>query len=194
MSVSTLEAPVHPEASRCNGESLYEVVDGHRVELPPTSTLANRTAGELYLHLATFVKRHGLGRANIETLFIIDPRRDLRRRPDVSFVSNERWPPDRAVPNVGDWHVVPDLAVEVISPNDLFHEVIAKMREYFRYDVRQVWLVLPNDQEVHIHQKGKQPFVLTMTDELDGGEQLAGFRLPLATLFQESTLAEAAKP
>jgi Uma2 family endonuclease len=194
MSVSTLEAPVHPEASRCNGEGLYEVVDGRRVELPPMGIIATMVSSILHARMCIYADDRRLGRAISECLFVLDSRRDIRRRPDVAFVSKERWPYERPLPDSGDWHVVPDLAVEVISPNDLFHEVIAKMREYFRYDVRQVWLVLPNDQEVHIHQKGKQPFVLTMTDELDGGELLAGFRLPLATLFQESTLAEAAKP
>jgi Uma2 family endonuclease len=55
----------------------------------------------------------------------------------VAFVSTERWPLERPIPEDGDWEVVPDLAVEVTSSHDLWDEVLAKMHEYFEKGVRQ---------------------------------------------------------
>ena len=80
-----------------------------------------------------------------EMLFVLDAEHNLRRRPDVAFVSTARWPLDRALPETGDWDVVPDLAVEVISPNDVFKDVLAKVREYFHYGVQVVWVIAPRN-------------------------------------------------
>jgi Uma2 family endonuclease len=128
-----------------------------------------------------------------EMLFILDAVRDLRRRPDVAFVSSERWPLDRAVPDSGDWEVVPDLAVEVVSPNDLFADVLAKMEEYFRCGVGQVWIVAPTHAKVFVYDSPIRVRILAPPDELDGGTIVPGFRLPLSDLFTRHTqpMAEA---
>ena len=114
-------------------------------------------------------------------------RCDLRRRPDVAFVSTARWPLDRLIPEAGDWEVVPDLAVEVVSPTDTMEEVLAKMHEYFEKGVRQVWIVVPMRQQVHVFDSPTRSRILAAVDELDGGELLPGFRLPLARLFQRQS-------
>jgi Uma2 family endonuclease len=80
--------------------------------------LASRLHGRLY----PYVEDKGLGTSVTAMLFVLDAEHDLRRRPDVAFVSAARWPLDRALPGTGDWDVVPDLAVEVISPNDVFKD------------------------------------------------------------------------
>src|SRR5437899_12541857 len=87
-----------------------------------------------------------LGTVLIEGLFILDSEGDLRRRPDVAFVSAERWPLDRPIPEDGDWEVIPDLAIEVTSTYDLWDGVLAKMHEYFDKGVRQVWIVVQKRQ------------------------------------------------
>jgi Uma2 family endonuclease len=183
--LSTLQTPaaVAPE------EPLYEVVNGQKVELPPMSIYASSVTTELGGHMRLFAQTHQLGRVVIEGLFILDPVTDLRRRPDVAFVSAAKWPLDRLLPQVGDWQIVPDLAVEVLSPNDILHDVFAKMREYFRYGVQQVWLVLPVDQEIYLYDSPTTPRVLTAADELDGGTLLPGLRLPVGSLFEQAPAA-----
>jgi Uma2 family endonuclease len=118
-------------------------------------------------------------------LFILDAEHDLRRRPDVAFVSARRWPLERKIPLTGDWAIIPDLAVEVISPNDLFEAVIAKVGEYFRVGVQQVWLVIPLVQEVYVYESPTSIRLLTISDELEGGQLLSGFRMPVGNLFSE---------
>jgi Uma2 family endonuclease len=91
--------------------------------------------------LYPYVEDKGLGTSVTAMLFVLDAEHDLRRRPHVAFVSAARWPLDRALPGTGDWDVVPDLAVEVISPNDVFKDVLAKVCEYFHYGVQVVWVI-----------------------------------------------------
>lgn len=176
--------PTTATAGSVKEEPLYEVVNGQKVELPPMSIYAAWVASRIDRRMGSHVETHGLGTVVVEGLFILDPARDLRRRPDVAFVSAASWPLDRPLPETGDWELVPDLAVEVVSPNDVFQEVLAKMREYFRLGVKQVWIVLPVDQEIYVYDSPRTPRVLTVDDELDGGVLLPGLRLPLGSLFQ----------
>lgn len=180
---ATLDPPA-VTAVAVKEEPLYEIVNGQRVELPPGSIYATWVASRLQRRIGPFAETHALGTVVTEGLFILDPVKDLRRRPDVAFVSVEKWPLDRPIPESGDWEVVPDLAVEVVSPNDVFQDVFAKMRDYFRLGVKQVWIVLPVDREIYLYNSPKDPHVLIAEDELDGATLLPGLRLPVASLFQ----------
>ena len=79
---------------------------------------------------------------------------------------------------------MPYLAVEVVSPNDLFQDVIAKMNEYFQVGVQQVWIIVPSQKQIHVYDSPTVSRILSETDELDGGTLLPGFRLPVAKVFQ----------
>jgi len=167
-------------------EPLYEIVNGQRVELPPMSAYATWLASRLHGRLWPYAEDKGLGTSVTEMLFVLDAEHNLRRRPDVAFVSTTRWPLDRALPETGDWDVVPDLAVEVISPNDVFKDVLAKVREYFHYGVQVVWVIAPEERQVYVYDAPTHVRILTGQDELMGGEVVPGFRLPLGQLFQHA--------
>jgi len=167
-------------------EPLYEIVDSHRVDLLPISAYATWLASRLHGRLWPYAEEQALGASVTEMLFILDAERDLRRRPDVAFVSASRWPLDRALPNTGDWDVVPNLAVEVISPHDVFKDVLAKLREYFHYGVQLVWVIAPEEQQVYVYDSPTHVRIFEANDTLTGGEVVPGFSLPLARLFQRS--------
>ena len=120
-------------------------------------------------------------------LFILDAQRDLRRRPDVAFVSAARWPRQQELPETGDWDVVPELAVEVLSPNDAVKDVLAKVREYFRYGVQVVWVIAPEEQQVYMYTSPTQVRILTVSDTLAEERLFPGFHLPLVRLFPRAT-------
>lgn len=175
-----------PRASLSNPEALYEVVDGRVRELPEMGALAQMVSLWLCNLIQTHLQRRRLGVAVYEMVFILDAERNLRRRPDVAFVSFERWPADRLLPEEGDWEVVPDLAVEVISPNDLVKDVNRKIADYFRYGVRQVWLVDPLQRQVTIYDAPTRVRILTAEETLEGGEVLPGFATPIVPLFRRT--------
>ena len=107
----------------------YEVVNGVLVEEPPLGVREVNIATILTTRLGYFVLTRKLGRMATEGLFVLQTDPQLRRRPDVAFVSAERWPLSQPVPANAAWDVVPDLAIEVISPTDRAIEVLDKVAE-----------------------------------------------------------------
>src|SRR5262245_37535708 len=115
-----------PSSDAVSSDALYEVVDGIVVE-KPMSALATLITFQLAKRLDTHVAPHRLGTVVPEMLFILDEAANLRRRPDVAFVTADQWPIDRLPPAQGDWPIAPALAVEVLSPGNTFGEVLSKM-------------------------------------------------------------------
>ena len=191
MSIATMPEPkAAATVAVMNGDELYEIVNGERVEVPPMSAYSTLLGSRLFGAIFPIAENNKIGTAICEALFILDPVADLRRRPDVAFISKERWPLDRPVPEAGDWLVVPDLAVEVISPNDTLENFLEKLEEYFKYKVKQVWVVLPRRREVMVYTSAAEHRTLTLDQELDGGDILPGFRLKLAELFNQPLAAK----
>ncbi len=90
------------------------------------------------------------------------------------------------IPRTAAWAVIPDLAVEVVSPSNAAEHVTEKIEEYFEVGVRQVWVVFPNQRKIYVYSSPSSVRILTQDDELDGGDVLPGFRLAVATLFDEA--------
>jgi Uma2 family endonuclease len=191
----SVESPPIVTESRSNGspsslpitvddDILYEVVDGKIVEKEMGSR-EFEIAGILDQYLGMFARTHRLGRALIEFIFRIDQAKNLQRRPDVAFVSHASWPVHRRVPDVAVWDMVPDLAIEVVSPSNTANLVHEKIHEYFEAGVTRVWVVYPGRKEVYVYASPTQIQVLQVGQELDGGDLVPGFRLPLAALFED---------
>jgi Uma2 family endonuclease len=162
----------------------YEVVDGEIREKtfePRESEIASLLLGYLF----SLVRARRLGRLLLGALFRIDQTRDLQRRPDVAFISNEKWPFNRRAPNVNAWEIVPDLAIEIVNSTDSAAEVQTTIHDYFDAGVSKVWVVYPEHKNIYVHASPTKIQVLQLGDELDGGDLLPGFRLPLSALFED---------
>jgi Uma2 family endonuclease len=194
-SVSSMESsPIVPENGTSESQSsilvsvpddmLYEVVDGKIVE-KILGVFEADIATLLIRFLAPFVAAHRLGRVLGETIFRIDQAKSLQRRPDVAFVSDARWPAHRKPPKVAVWDMVPDLAIEIVSPSNTADHVQEKIHEYFTAGVSRVWVVYPGQQEVYVYATATQVQIVPLGQDLDGGELVPGFRLPLTALFED---------
>jgi Uma2 family endonuclease len=169
----------------------YEVVDGQVLENPPMGAKESVLAGLFAELMAPFARARGLGRVIPETLFLIDRARSLKRRPDVAFVSDSRWPLRRRVPQTEAWDVVPDLAVEVVSETNSANSVVIKLEEYFQAGVRRVWVIYPVVGKVYVYDSAAAVRILQIGDELDDADLLPGFRVALSTLFEEGDEGQA---
>jgi Uma2 family endonuclease len=105
-----------------------------------------------------------------------------QRIPDVAFVAATRFPVEGEPEGI--WPMAPDLAVEIISPNDLYERVISKVEEYLAGGVRQVWLISPEHKSVTIYHAPTHTTILTEADDLVSEELLPGFRCRIADLFR----------
>ncbi len=167
-------------------EPLFEIIDGQKVELPPMSAYACRIASRLGTEVNSFSKISQLGEAVVEVLFRLPLPVERNRRPDMAFVSYQRWPKSQPQPFAENaWNVVPNLAAEVVSPNEKADDLMGKIAEYFQAGVEAVWVVYPGQQVVHVFQSWTAMQILTRADVLEGGGVLPGFRLPLTELFPE---------
>jgi Uma2 family endonuclease len=165
-------------------DMLYEVVDGQiKEKMVGAREIAIATL--LIEFLAPFLRAQRLGKVFGEMVFRINISKDLQRRPDVAYVSKSRWALDRPVPDTAAWDVVPDLAIEVVSRTNAAVDVQAKIEEYFEAGVSRVWVIYPKQKKIHIYVSTTEIHVLQLGDELDGGDLIPGFRLPLAALFED---------
>ena len=170
-------------------DDLYEIIDGERVALVHNAYGA-WIVSRLAFPLANFTRAKQLGWSINHALFHMPAPINRDRRPDVAFVSYDRWAKDRPIPRTDNaWNVVPNLAVEVVSPTDSAEELELKVAEYFRAGVQLVWVVYPMQSKIHVYQAPTQIGVLTNADTLDGGSVVPGFRLALAGLFTETAVA-----
>lgn len=91
--------------------------------------------------------------------------------------------PDRRLPREAVPHLVPDLAVEVLSRSNTPTEMRRKLREYFQAGVRLVWYIDPASRTVTIYHDEHDAVALHEHEMLTGDEVLPGFELPVRQLF-----------
>jgi len=134
--------------------------------------------------LENFVEQQALGVVTgAETGFHISRNPDTVRAPDVGFVSAERV---SEPPTKGFFQGAPDLAVEVLSPNDRASELLAKVQDWLGAGCRAVWVIDPATQTVSVYALPNEITVYNLSDELTGGDVLPGFSVPIARIFASS--------
>jgi Uma2 family endonuclease len=107
----------------------------------------------------------------------------MLRIPDVSFISKDRFPGGK-LPKDRVFAIVPDLAVEILSPGNTVAEMDRKLREYFTAGTRLVWYVDPPTRTVRVWTSLTEMVELDESGVLEGGDVLPGFRLPIAEWFR----------
>lgn len=174
-------------AERRKPRGTYEVVNGEIVGARPMSFYAGEIANRLNAELTFYGRQCGLGRPRMDAAFVLPLPEDKtrNRKPDVAFVTFERWPEDRPLPFRGNAiDVVPDLAVEVVSPTDRADAVIQKALEYLRAGARLVWVIFPSVRQLYAyHDRTQPPRVFSEGEALEAPDVLPGFSVPLALLF-----------
>ena len=186
MNSATVREPVIAPVASDDDEVLYEIIDGQRIGLPPMSVLSVWIASQLLTYIGTYGRTQDLGRVLSEALFHLPLPADRNRRPDLAFVSYQRWAKNRPLPPLDNaWNVLPNLVVEVVSPTDRAEDLLQKVAEYLDAGVTVVWVIYPRCQQVYVYESSTNVRALTRADELDGGTVLPGFRLQLGELFLE---------
>jgi len=173
-------------------EQLLQAQDLGRCELVQGELLLRTLTGfehgcvvmRITTELYSFVKQNALGEvAGVRTGFQISHHPDTVRVCNIGFIRAQRVPTSVVK---GFFQGPPDLAVEVLSPEDRAGKVMAKVQDWLRAGCRAVWVVDPDCQTVTIYDDQQRTATLTTSDELVGGDLVPGFRLPVAEIFKSS--------
>jgi Uma2 family endonuclease len=112
-------------------------------------------------------------------VFPDDP--DKVRIPDFSFTRKERLPKEGRAK--GHARVAPDLAVEVVSPNDRPKDLSDKIRDFQAAGIPLIWIVYPVTRSVEIHRLDGSTSVRQVGEVLSGEDVLPGFEVEVSKLF-----------
>lgn len=165
-------------------EALYELIRGDLYIMTPANTQHGFYASRIVAALLNFVEQYNLGKVfTAEAGFVIKPEPEPTvRAPDVAFVHKDRFPPEDQ--QGGFWALAPDLVVEIISPSESANAIQEKVNDYLQAGTHLIWLVYPRLQNVVEYRSLQQIRQIGPEGELEGGDLLPGFRLPMRTLFR----------
>lgn len=138
-------------------------------------------AQRIAMALGTWVAARELGEVVGESGFTLERDPDTVVAPDVAFLRADRLPPPER--DVGFVPAAPDLAVEVVSPSQSLRRVEEKVRIYLRAGTPLVWVAHPGKRTVTVYAPDAEPRTLSKREELDGGDVLPGFALPVSEIF-----------
>jgi Uma2 family endonuclease len=158
-----------------------ELVRGVLVVREPAGYTHGDVTVRITVAIANYVFAHQLGRVfAAETGFTLARNPDTVRAPDVAFIRTERL---LDPPPLGFAELAPDLAVEVLSPDDRAGEVLAKVADWLKAGCRLVWVVDPQRVVARVYRADGGEAHLAAGDAFDGEDVLPGFTLQLEGIF-----------
>lgn len=160
----------------------YELVNGELV-VGNSGAKHGYITSTLMIVLGGYVRSQKLG-VMLDSSTAFNMKAGNKRSPDISFVSKDRLQGLQELPN-GFLQGAPDLAVEVLSPNNTVEEIHNKIVEYFENSAKLVWVVNPQEKYVLVYRSTEPNRLLKSGDDLDGEDVVPGFTFPVAELFQK---------
>jgi len=169
-----------------NENKYFYLIDGELYYDMPPGGQRGRLALGIGLYLRLYIDKHDLGIATVETGYHPPDGRHTVLGPDVAFISKARAPqpfPKKFVP------LMPDLAVEIVSPTDSIAEVRRKAQVYLDNGAVLVWIVRPADTGVDVCRASEGAELniefVGRGGCLSGEDVLPGFELELTRLFPD---------
>jgi Uma2 family endonuclease len=166
-----------------SGDVRYELDDGRLIVMPPPGDIHGAVQSNVVTQLKIQGEFRGLGRARTEVGLVLRRNPDRLTGPDAVFITAALLPLRRSTE--GYLETIPELVVEVRSPNDTGAEVQAKVDEYLAAGVRVVWIADPENQTVIAHRANQPAQAFGPADKLTVPDVIPGFQVAVADLFRE---------
>jgi Uma2 family endonuclease len=161
-----------------NQGRLFELIDGEIVEKMPTVE-HGYIALNIGFAFKTYLLQHPIGIATVESHHQIPEDILNSYIPDVSVILGTEKPFTRK----GAAPYMPDIAVEIKSPDDSLKQLRDKAHYYLAHGAQIVWIVLPAQSIVEVYMTDDE-MVVGIEEILTGGEVLPGFKLDVKAIFE----------
>lgn len=162
-------------------EPASEFACGRVLQKPMPNWEHSTIQGFLAAMLFQFLDATHLGRILPEFRCIFGPPGSERTYvPDLSYVARERLTGDRYLQSA------PDLAIEILSPDQHMAHFLDKIQFYLLYGVRLVWVIDPATSTVTVQAPNQEARVLGSGDLLTGGDVLPGFSVAMDDIFAQA--------
>lgn len=157
-----------------------ELIRGEVVERTPATFGHGEVTLNVMYALKSYAIEHGGRAATNDPGIVLERGPDTVRAPDGAYYAADRVdaPAER-----GFSAAVPDLVLEVVSPDDRRGEVVAKAGAWLQAGVRVVWVVWPATRQVAVYGPDEVIDVLGVGETLTCEPLLPGFALPVADIF-----------
>ncbi len=167
-----------------NDNVLFELIDGELFRMTRPNRQHGLLASEIAFFLRSFTRQIEIGEVVVESGHHPPDYRYTLLGPDVAFTRYERIPDSKS----DDFYpVMPDLAVEVLSPSESLNKARQKAEVYLRNGTSLVWLVQPDKLGVEVCRliDGSQLQIEFVSHDgsLSGGAVLPGFELSVKQIF-----------
>ncbi|MGE0600887.1 MAG: Uma2 family endonuclease [Dehalococcoidia bacterium] len=159
-----------------------ELMDGEVIEKPSPNRNHSRLVTWLIFVLMSYVERTG------EAVVDSELRHNFAEEewvflPDISVTLRERLTYSPADTPPGAYEVLPDLAIEVVSPDDQPGRLQRRIAHYMRSGVRLLWVVDPDAEKVTVWKPGELPHDFSGTSTIRAEGVLSDFSLDLGEMF-----------
>ena len=163
----------------------HEVVNGELVMTPKNNFQHENICARLLVALRMHSRMHRLGTVLGSSAGFWMFNRNCRA-PDISFIPMARLRSLNFKPTCRQFFPgAPDLAVEVLSPNNTRAEIDERLSDFFASGTQIAWIIDPDWERVQVCHSPTKRTLIGLGGFLDGEHLLPGFRYPIADLFKE---------
>ena len=167
-----------PDEFDRNGNRIKdELIAGEIVRMPPASRIHDRIKNRINRILLRYLDAH----PNVRLDTLVEIGAEVSKQdvfvPDVSVMSIQRLSGDERV-----FQGAPELAIEVVSPNDTAKHLKRKVEAYLANGSKTVWVVFPDSKSVTVHSVGAARDL--KADQILEDPLLPGFSTPVAAFFE----------
>ncbi len=159
----------------------YELIEGELIMVPAPFTYHQKISRELEFELLKFVKENNLGEVLYAPCDVVLSNENVVQ-PDILFISKER------LNIIGEKNIQgpPDIAIEIVSEDSAYRDLIQKKRLYMQSGVKEFWLVIPKEKQAEVYileKEGYQLFKRYGEGDILKSPLLKGLTIELKKIF-----------